>query len=199
MKSISLNHSFPHLLTYWITLLLTHSITISSGWRVIGFQKYATHRGFRIRIRCFCLDPDPVSNFSGSGFYISLDPDPVCPERLDPESGLSWEVGSGSGQYQTGSETMCAPISDLGTLIIINNHFAAFTHPIHPGASNRLLTKYSLQSTNEKRHIIRNTLYLTNSQGGHRALLRQEHFHGHESSGIGGKCSGSTNVYSLDV
>ena len=45
--------------------------------------------GLRIRIRCFCMDPDHVfkflwirirfSNFSGSGsvFQISLDPDPV--------------------------------------------------------------------------------------------------------------------------
>ena len=49
-----------------------------------------------------CLDPDSV-------FKKCMDPDPdpspVCPERLDHDP-VFREVGSGSGQYQTGSATL---------------------------------------------------------------------------------------------
>ena len=36
------------------------------------------------RIRCFCLDPDPVF-FPESRFDFQISPDPVYPERLDPD------------------------------------------------------------------------------------------------------------------
>ena len=54
-------------------------------------------------------DPDPV---------FCLDPDPVCPERLDPvcperlaPDPVSLKVGSGSSQYQTGSETLVSSLT----------------------------------------------------------------------------------------
>ena len=39
-----------------------------------------------------------------------LAPDPVCPERLAPDP-VSLKVGSGSSQYQTGSETLVSSLT----------------------------------------------------------------------------------------
>ena len=46
-------------------------------------------------------DPDPVYlPGSGSGVEDIMNPDPVCPARLNPDPGTD------SGQYQTRSETL---------------------------------------------------------------------------------------------